>query len=324
MSAERGESASIFRTDQTDCFDAQGARTPCRGTGQDGELRCGKPWPEPRFVSDADTVTDRLMDLMWTHNANLFGYPLTWEEAFEAVEDMNGADRFGFDDWRLPQCGELFSLVSHRRVNPALPEPEAFENIFPGYYWTGTPCSRLPREAWYVHFGGGRVFRGMKHGSYMVWPVRSRAHGSDCGSGRAPFERHGTTITDRVSGLEWRVPTADAPAMTWPQAFEQAAALNRSPEGGRGGWRLPNIRELWRLVDLETHSPALPEAFRATAAADGGYWSSTTSAYEPRYAWTLYSQDGAVGVGLKTGSGFHALAVRSRLRGRLTKGGTLA
>jgi hypothetical protein len=42
-----------------------------------------------------------------------------------------------------------------------------------------------------------------------------------------------------------------------------------------------------------------------------GYWSSTTSVYEPSYAWVLYTVDGAVGVGYKAKPDFCAWAVRS-------------
>jgi hypothetical protein len=35
-------------------------------------------------------------------------------------------------------------------------------------------CARLPNQAWYIHLGGARVFKGMKHGSYMV--LQFKAH----------------------------------------------------------------------------------------------------------------------------------------------------
>ena len=57
-------------------------------------------------------------------------------------------------------------------INPSLPTGAPFENVFAGYYWTATTCSRFKNQAWYIHLGGGRIYRGMKYGSYMVWPVR--------------------------------------------------------------------------------------------------------------------------------------------------------
>jgi hypothetical protein len=52
-------------------------------------------------------------------------------------------------------------------------------------------------------------------------------------------------------------------------------------------WRLPNIHEQESLVDINTHSPAIAgkNHFKSVSPF---YWSSTTSCYEPAYAWTLY------------------------------------
>ena len=78
---------------------------------------------------------------------------------------------------------------------------------------------------------------------------------------------------------------------------------------------MPNIRELESLVDLQADSPALPEGHPFTNVRDV-YWSSTTSVYEARYAWALYSRDGMVGVGFKPDTGFHLWPVRGT-RGHL-------
>ena len=61
-------------------------------------------------------------------------------------------------------------------------------------------------------------------------------------------------------------------------------------------------------MDLTRHSPALP-AGHPWEDVQEGYWSSTTSRYEPRYAWVLYTRDGAVGVGFKPEATFGAWAV---------------
>lgn len=87
-------------------------------------------------------------------------------------------------------------------------------------------------------------------------------------------------------------------------------AFNRKQFGGHPDWRLPNIRELESLVDLNAHSPAIPNDHPFVNVQDA-YWSSTTSVYEPRYAWTLYSRDGIVGVGFKPHGDFYAWPVRN-------------
>ena len=42
------------------------------------------------------------------------------------------------------------------------------------------------------------------------------------------------------------------------------------------------------------------------------YWSSTTSMFEPDWAWALYLEKGAVGVGQKSGRHFHVWPVCDR------------
>ena len=327
----------IYKTDQIECYDTEGVVVDCAGSGQDGETDAGRRWPSPRFDINPLTVVDRLSGLMWTRDASPGEFPLTWHEAFEFIESMNGESICGHSDWRLPNRSELFGLVSHAHVNPALPRPSPFENVFHGYYWTSSGCSGLENQAWYVHLGGGRVFRGMKHGSYMVWPVRHRS-GQAGGSGAAGglgidasniendaqqnaagqqsfqsarrFSIDDGTFVDRLTGLEW-LPNAGGSnaALSWPQALEKVDALNSSAGGERNDWRLPNVRELESLVDTGHHSPAFGIGLPFVSL-PGGCWSSTTSVYEPRYAWVVYTKDGAVGVGFKKGATFSCWAVR--------------
>ncbi|MGB8426534.1 MAG: DUF1566 domain-containing protein [Desulfobacterales bacterium] len=328
----------LFRTDQIACFDAGGHEIPCDGTGQDGDLRCGDDWPEPRFVVDEAVVVDRLTQLMWSRHAAPETFPATWDEALRTIDRMNRHFWLGYVDWRLPAYRELFSLISHRNINPALPDAHPFEEVFPGYFWTATTCSRLPREAWYVHLGGGRVFKGMKHGSYMLWPVRTDAP-SATGSGSAdrpvnipdanpcgrtaPGAGSATrwneggdelvrTLTDRANHLTWcwHLKQSTAP-VNWDAALDITGRLNRLAAAGCADWHLPNVREAAALVDLQQHSPALPEPFRAIIPAQAGFWTSTSSALDPRYAWVLYAQDGAVGVGYKIKPDFQVLFVRT-------------
>lgn len=98
-------------TDQTECYNAMGGVIPCLDTGQDGGVRAGIAWPEPRFTSHAHKVTDNLTGLMWTGNANLAEFPLMWEEALAYVKQMNHEQVFGHADWRLPNRKELSSAL---------------------------------------------------------------------------------------------------------------------------------------------------------------------------------------------------------------------
>jgi len=298
---------SVIQTDQTHCYDAAGKVIPCAGSGQDAAFNAGVPWPVPRFRESWETVADTLTHLMWPRDAGLFEFPLSLDEAFKAVEEMNRSRMFGFSDWRVPERHELFSLVSHANINPALPAGHPFVNVFPGYYWTATLCARLPRQAWYVHLGGGRLFKGMKAGSYMVWPVRNLSMRKTLANDLSGmnhenrFLANGQTILDRKTGLMWmkNADPATGP-VTWMDAFKTFETMNRDHASGYDDWRLPNIRELESITDLDRHTPAIAGA-DLFENLQPFYWSATTSVYDPRYALTMYTEDGNLGVGYKFG-----------------------
>ena len=96
--------------------------------------------------------------------------------------------------------------------------------------------------------------------------------------------------------------------VNWEAALNCIAELNATlpPEQA---WRLPNINELESLVDSDRDQPALPDAHPFLDPGDV-YWSSTTSVYEPDWAWALYLGKGALGVGHKPFARFAVWPVR--------------
>ena len=326
-------------TGQLACYDASGNEISCRGSGQDAERRRGIPWPQPRFELQGALVLDRLTGWVWTREANLAGLPMTWQEALEYVERMNRTAAFGHADWRLPNRRELRSLVSHQTRSPALPEDHPFLNVFPGWYWSSSTASISPAHAWYVHMEGARMFYGGKDQSFLLWPVRGDGNGvlpatgqtlcydaagrgircqgsgqdGDLRIGRPwpqpRFEVGEDGVLDCLTGLRWRR-DADITRrpVSWDEALAEVAGLDRSSASERGRWRLPNINELESLVDCAQHSPALPLGHPFNEVRDA-YWAATTSAFEADWAWVLYLDKGAVGVGQKRGRHFHVWAV---------------
>ncbi|MGD8368025.1 MAG: DUF1566 domain-containing protein [Desulfobacterales bacterium] len=302
----------VIRTDQHRCFDDHGRPVSCGGSGQEAEMRPGAPWPEPRFSTRTDGVLDRLTGLFWMSDAGEEALPMNWTEAGQYLEALNAQKPGGRADWRLPGRRELFSLVSHDRINPALPAGHPFTGVFPGYYWSETTCAAAASQAWYVHMGGARVHKGMKHGFYMVWPV--------AGTPYRPYRWHapvnrfwpGTdTVLDRASGRMWaRVPGLGEGPVSWSEGLAMVAEMNRQRWGGYNDWRMPGVRELESLIEESAHSPALPDGhfFEDTPQ---GCWTSTTSLYEPSYAWVVYFQEGAVGVGFKPKADFGLWPVRT-------------
>jgi len=150
----------------------------CPGTGQDGDIQAGVPWPSPRFIDHGnDTVTDNLTGLMWTKDANLPGTSKTWQEALDYVKGINTGtySNFGYTDWRLPNRKELQSLIDRNRYNPTLPSGHPFTNVQGVYYWSSTSYAISSYNAWIVSMGYGYVDDVSKSYDdfYYVWPVRS-------------------------------------------------------------------------------------------------------------------------------------------------------
>lgn len=323
----------ILSTSQTLCFNAEGRPVDCAGSGQDGEFRTGLAWPEPRFeLLENDLAQDLLTGLVWPRTASLGDFPMSWTEALSAVALMNEEHAFGHADWRLPNRRELSSLVSYNHHRPALPAQHPF-TVSQTWYWTSTTASRAPGYAWYVHLEGGRMFYGDKTRDAMVWPVRAQsAVLSRTGQRRcwdaaggviecaatgqdgelhmgAPwpeprFEMEEDGVRDMLTGLLWAKSTDHLGICSWEEAL---SAATRRREKSRK-WRLPSIRELESLVDAEHHNPALPGGHPFTDIREA-YWSSTSSAYSPDWAYCLYLHKGAVGVGFKTKREFHAWLV---------------
>ncbi len=303
-----------------------------------------------RFSANKNTVEDNYTGLMWTRNASMTEFPMTWSESLDYIKNLNKSGLAGFNDWRLPNRRELLSIVRYDTVNPSIPVGHPFTNVFPGYYWTSTTCSRLPSQAWYIHMGGARVFKGMKHGSYMVWPVRTfddnrtgifrtgqklcydeNGNIIDCcktgqdGEFRSGvpgmnsrFAAHGSTVCDQQTGLTWSEQASLTPyPVSWEEAYEIVEKMNHDSKSGAIDWRIPSISELESLTDMGEYSPALPQSHLFFEIKEF-YWSSTTSMYDPCYAWVLYMKDGAVGVGFKPLKEFYVWPVKGSLKYFLT------
>ncbi len=121
----------------------------------------------------------------------------------------------------------------------------------------------------------------------LTIPCLSQAMGpySDNGNG---------TVTDQATGLVWQK-SANDQQMTWPEALSYCENLIY---GGRDDWRLPNIQELRSLVDYNSYAPAIDdETFSCMSAF---YWSSTSRASGPAYAWGINFYAGAASWQAKT------------------------
>jgi hypothetical protein len=185
-----GLRAPVARTGQTLCYGEFGGILPsCTtgiGPGQDGDLKKGVAWPNPRFTDSNGTVTDNLTGLIWLKDANctnFFSGDITglnnrsWANALTAA-NLLASGRCGLTDgsttgqWRLPNRRELFSLIDDNNFNPAFPTVHPFTGVQSNGYWSSTSYAGSPGYAWLVYLDDGRVNSVFKTGAYYVWPVR--------------------------------------------------------------------------------------------------------------------------------------------------------
>jgi len=104
------------------------------------------------------------------------------------------------------------------------------------------------------------------------------------------------TVTDKLTGLTWTkdgntpgVSTCEPGLVkTWQEALDYVKCLNTSSYLGHDDWRLPNINELESLVNIGEENFADWLDFQGFAnVQDANYWTSTTLAYNTRYAWVV-------------------------------------
>ena len=156
--------------------------------GDDGHLRKGVPWPEPRFTAGTHVVADHLTGLMWQRAAN--NGPKVWNQAIDGCNGLKIYEPVGggifsieYKDWRLPNIKELLSLIAfafnaHPLSDSAgtgqCEEGDPFTGVSGLYYWSSTTQAKFTERAWRVYFSPGSVdFSAKSLDTYnYVWCVR--------------------------------------------------------------------------------------------------------------------------------------------------------
>ncbi|MBF0537156.1 MAG: DUF1566 domain-containing protein [Nitrospirae bacterium] len=304
----------------------QTGQTTSYAAGDDGALRAGVAWPNPRFTDNGDqTLTDNLTGLMWIKNANLPGTTKTWQQALDYVASMNtGAiGTCGYTDWRLPNIIEMESLVNVGQADQTTwLGSQGFTNVQSSYYWSSTTYTNsTPSNVWVIHMYDGQVNLYAKSGNSYVWPVSSGQSGTSAiwQTGQTTtyatgddgalqkgvawpnprFTDNGNqTVTDNLTGLIW-TKDANLPGTykAWQQALDYVASMNTGAGMyGYTNWRLPNREELFSLIDRGRVSPSLPSGhpFSNIQSSCWWYWSSSTYANDTSNAWVTLMDDGKV------------------------------
>ena len=251
-------------------------------------------------------VRDNVTGLVWENKTvdggiNDKGNKYTWQEAHGFIEQLNSANFGGHSDWRLPTIKELSTIVDSEVFRPAI-NMSYFPNIGGSNYtylpyWSSTPTAYASNEAWDVSFPDGSVRGGStKSYDHFVRAVR--------GSLPPPsnFVDNGdNTVTDNTTKLMWqRGKSIDYG--TWEEALVHCENLYLAENDD---WRLPNRNELQSIINYEKALPAI-EVMISPTEGEGyrDYWSSTTIAEEPDFAWVVGSAYGTISEEYKTYNSF--------------------
>lgn len=191
----------------------------------------------------------------------------------------------GFSDWRLPTRQEVLSLVSYGTSGPAI-NTGFFSGTGSERYWTVTSFPgdvAAGNNAWAVDFSGGLSTYANKGEGLRVRCVRTATMAIG-----ALVDNEDGTLSDTSTGLVWQQDAVGDP-LTWGSALATCEDLSL---GGRGDWRLPNIRE---LASLSREQSAAPPALDPLLAGVGSesVWSSTTSVLNTSSAWIVDFTSGA-------------------------------
>lgn len=247
---------------------AESARWPIRTTAA------------PTYRVEEDVVTDQTTGLMWQRRVPREMF--RWTRANDYCEEL---ELGGNSDWRLPSRIELVSLLEYERlelaadvakVPEAMLDRAAFPEAPPAEYWTASYFGD-PLEAWTVSFARGTF--SLEPGELLLPRVRcvrtERDVSSTSGSSDSESTRFSVgpeTATERATGLTWQ--RKRGPSSTNEEAAQYCAGLTLD---GRGGFRLPHVKELVTLAAGTTAGDAVDaDVFDASRYSyDGRTWTST-------------------------------------------------
>ncbi len=169
---------ALPKTGQTWCDGPSGYPSGCANNtqkgpdipDQDGDLKVGVAWPNPRFSVDGTSqcITDNLTGLMWVRQDAVFQ---TWQQSLDYA---NNLDLCGFTDWRMPNRKDLRSLVNYGLSNVGVwLRNNGFTFQTESILWSSTSVAGSASDAWGFIVINGIVSPQAKFAGNYVLPVRA-------------------------------------------------------------------------------------------------------------------------------------------------------
>jgi len=138
---------------------------------------------KPRFEVSKGNLVDNKTRLMWLLDGDHAEQTVSWNGAFEYIDNLNRAVFGGHKDWRLPSREELEALVGQVKEQgfgsdgggtvAAGLHALGMKTIKDVEYWTSTEHIYNAGEAWFVNMRNGVAGTGMKTLYFSLLPVRS-------------------------------------------------------------------------------------------------------------------------------------------------------
>lgn len=241
---------------------------------------------EENFIRNSDKLTDGTRRLP---GCNIFAYHERRPVDGETPPDDNAVEYLIYEDWETVRQFE---------------KQWDSEHLQDFQYKVGDLILGPPDLRWYYGWSdaaGGRV---PKTGQIYCYDVRGKQ--IPCkGTGQDGEYRAGTawptprfndnydgTVTDRLTGLVWLKNADEFGGVVWKEAVSKARELcdgehDLKDGSQRGDWRLPNIRELFSLIDYGTGVPLIPEINPFKNVLSSIYWTSTSLIAAPNLAWMM-------------------------------------
>jgi formylglycine-generating enzyme required for sulfatase activity len=257
----------------------------------------------PSYTLNGDgTITDNVTGLMWQQAD---GGEMTFEQALLFCDSLTLGN---YTDWRIPSSHELFGILNHGRLNPAL-DITVFVKTSAEYWWSRDRRVDDSTRVWVANAGGGigphPKNETLSAGGTKRFHVRAVRETRSVVTISPRLQDNGdSTVTDRSTGLMWQkyIPTS---LMSWEQSLNYAELLVLA---GHSDWRLPNIKEIQSLNDEGLSNPSVDLGFFSGFPA-GRFWSSTTQYNATTRAWYLDFLYGIASYEVKTTS-LNLIAVR--------------